>query len=82
MYNIFEVIEMKYEEILEELQAAIKGLKINTQFLLLFSNKKNTLIEKCCEQTVKDCKESLLNSAEQYTHNYLAAAKLLLNCKD
>lgn len=36
---------MKYEEILEELQAAIKGLEINT-------------------------------------HDYLAAAKLLLNCKD
>ena len=73
---------MKYEEILEELQAAIKGLEINTQFLMLFSYKENTLIENCSEQTVEDCKESLLNSAEQYTHDYLAAAKLLLNCKD
>lgn len=36
MYNVFEVFEMKYEEILEELQAAIKGLEINTQFLMLF----------------------------------------------
>ena len=44
-----------------------------------FSYKEEVLIEKCSEQTVEDCKDRLLNFAEQYTYDYLAAAKLLLN---
>ena len=39
------------------------------------------MIEKCSEQTVEDCKDRLLNFAEQYTYDYLAAVKLLLNYK-
>jgi len=70
---------MEYEEILDELQVAIRGLEMNTQFLILFSYKEEVLIEKCSEQTVEYCKDRLLNFAEQYTYDYLAAAKLLLN---
>ena len=70
---------MEYEEILDELQVAIRGLEMNTQFLILFSYKEEVLIEKCTEQTVEVCKDRLLNFAEQYTYDYLAAAKLLLN---
>ena len=70
---------MEYEEILDELQVAIRGLEMNTQFLILFSYKEEVLIEKCSEQTVEYCKDRLLNFAEQYTCDYLAAAKLLLN---
>ena len=69
---------MEYEEILDELQVAIRGLEMNTQFLILFSYKEEVLIEKCSEQTVEYCKDRLLNFAEQYTYDYLAAAKLLL----
>ena len=69
---------MEYEEILDELQVAIRGLEMNTQFLILFSYKEEVLIEKCSEQ---DCKDRLLNFAEQYTYDYLAGAKLLLNYK-
>lgn len=72
---------MEYDEILDELQTAIRGLEMNTQFLILFSYKEETLIEKCSEQTIEDCKDRLLNFAEQYTYDYLAAAKLLLNYK-
>ena len=72
---------MEYEEILDELQVAIRGLEMNTQFLILFSYKEEVLIEKCSEQTVEYCKDRLLNFAEQYTYDYLAAAKLLLNYK-
>ena len=72
---------MEYEEILDELQVAIRGLEMNTQFLILFSYKEEVLIEKCSEQTVEDCKDRLLNFAEQHTYDYLAAAKLLLNYK-
>ena len=70
---------MEYEEILDELQVAIRGLEMNTQFLILFLYKEEVLIEKCSEQTVEYCKDRLLNFAEQYTYDYLAAAKLLLN---
>ena len=70
---------MEYKEILDELQVAIRGLEMNTQFLILFSYKEEVLIEKCSEQTVEYCKDRLLNFAEQYTYDYLAAAKLLLN---
>lgn len=70
---------MEYDEILDELQVAIRGLEMNTQFLILFSYKEEVLIEKCSEQTVEYCKDRLLNFAEQYTYDYLAAAKLLLN---
>ena len=70
---------MEYEEILDELQVAIRGLEMNTQFLILFSYKEEAFIEKCSEQTIEDCKGRLLNFAEQYTYDYLAAAKLLLN---
>ena len=69
---------MEYEEILDELQVAIRGLEMNTQFLILFSYKEEVLIEKCSEQTIED---RLLNYAEQYTYDYLAAAKQLLNYK-
>lgn len=72
---------MEYEEILDELQVAIRGLEMNTQFLILFSYKEEVLIEKCSEQTVEYCKDRLLNFAEQYTYDYLAAVKLLLNYK-
>ena len=72
---------MEYEEILDELQVAIRGLEMNTQFLILFSYKEEVLIEKCSEQTVEYCKDRLLNFAEQYTYDYLAGAKLLLNYK-
>lgn len=72
---------MEYEEILDELQVAIRGLEMNTQFLILFSYKEEALIEKCSEQTIEDCKDRLLNFAKQYTYDYLAAAKLLLNYK-
>ena len=72
---------MEYEEILDELQVAIRGLEMNTQFLILFSYKEEVLIEKCTEQTVEYCKDRLLNFAEQYTYDYLAAVKLLLNYK-
>lgn len=72
---------MEYEEILDELQVAIRGLEMNTQFLILFSYKEEVLIEKCSEQTVEYCKDRLLNFAEQYTYDYLAAAKQLLNYK-
>ena len=70
---------MEYDEILDELQVAIRGLEMNTQLLILFSYKEEVLIEKCSEQTVEYCKDRLLNFAEQYTYDYLAAAKLLLN---
>ena len=72
---------MEYEEILDELQVAIRGLEMNTQFLILFSRKEEIFFEKCSKQTVEDCKDRLLNFAEQYTYDYLAAAKLLLNYK-
>lgn len=72
---------MEYDEILDELQVAIRGLEMNTQFLILFSYKEEVLIEKCSEQTVEYCKDRLLNFAEQYTYDYLAAVKLLLNYK-
>ena len=38
---------MEYDEILDELQVAIRGLEMNTQFLILFSYKEEVLIEKC-----------------------------------
>lgn len=76
-----EVIKMDYEEILDELQEAISGLEMTTQFLILFSYKEEVLIKKCSEQTIEYCKDRLLNSAEQYTNDYLATAKLLLNNK-
>ena len=72
---------MEYDEILDELQVAIRGLEMNTQFLILFSYKEEVLIEKCSEQTVEYCRDRLLNFAEQYTYDYLAAVKLLLNYK-
>ena len=56
---------MEYEEILDELQVAIRELEMNTQFLILFSYKEEVLIEKCSEQTIEDCKDRLLNFAEQ-----------------
>ena len=31
---------MEYDEILDELQTAIRGLEMNTQFLILFSYRK------------------------------------------
>ena len=37
---------MEYEEILDELQDAIRGFEMNTQFLILFSYKEEVLIEK------------------------------------
>lgn len=70
---------MEYEEILEELQAAIRGLEMNTVFLLLFTFKYESLKEDCPTQTLKNCKAGLLNFAEQYTRDYLSAAKLLIN---
>ena len=76
-----EVNKMDYEEILDELQEEISGLEMTTQFLILFSYKEEVLIKKCSEQTIKYCKDRLLNSAEQYTNDYLATAKLLLNNK-
>ena len=76
-----EVIKMDYEEILDELQEAISGLEMTTQFLILFSYKEEVLIKKFSEQTIECCKDRLLNSAEQYTNDYLATAKLLLNNK-
>ena len=72
---------MDHEEILDELQEAISGLEMTTQFLILFLYKEEVLIEKCSEQTIEDCKDRLLNYAEQYTYDYLAAAKQLLNYK-
>lgn len=50
---------MEYDEILDELQDAIRGLEMNTQFLILFSYKEEVLIEKCSEQTVEDCNQYL-----------------------
>ena len=36
---------MEYEEILDELQFAIRVLEMNTQFLILFSYKEEVLID-------------------------------------
>lgn len=72
---------MEYEEILEELQTAIRGIEMNTQFLLLFSYKQEIFIGKHSGKTIEDCKKEILNSAKQYTYDYLLAVRLLLDCK-
>ena len=55
----YEVIKMEYEDILEELQVAIRGIEMNTQFLLLFSYKGEVLNEECSEQTINECKNQI-----------------------
>lgn len=72
---------MEYEDILEELQAAIRGIEVNAQFLLLLSDKKEVLSKECPQRIINECKKQILNSAEQYTYDYLAATKLLLDYK-
>lgn len=72
---------MEYEDILEELQAAIRGIEVNAQFLLLLSDKKEVLSKECPQKIINECEKQILNSAEQYTYDYLAATKLLLDYK-
>ncbi len=69
---------MSNEEIFEELREALKGLEMNMVFLRLFSLKEESLRREYSPQAIKDCKSNLLNSAEQYTYDYLAAVKIML----
>ncbi len=69
---------MSNEEIFEELREALKGLEMNMIFLRLFSLKEESMVREYSPQAIKDCKSNLLNSAEQYTYDYLAAVKIML----
>lgn len=67
---------MSNEEIFEELQEALKGLEMNMVFLRLFSLKEESLGREYSPQAINGCKSNLLNSAKQYTYDYLPRLKL------
>ncbi len=68
---------MSDEEIFEELRETLKGLEMNMIFLRLFSLKEESLRREYSPQAINDCKSNLLNSAKQYTYDYLAAVKIM-----
>lgn len=68
---------MSNEEIFEELREALKGLEMNMVFLRLFSLKEESLRREYSPQEIDDCKSNLLNSAKQYTYDYLATVKIM-----